>query len=199
MAVTSSPVYAADVFTDLAAWQAAVGSYNRDTDYGSTFADISALTLDDGTEMTFGSDVNIRQIGSGWSTWSGGYAGQVLYSNGAFSISAGLSPLAGFGFFIEPNPFSVHEFTLHLSDGSSVSGSYDGSAGAGFLGFAGAGVTGFTVSSPTTDFAFGDFYTASGLGAVPEPGTWLLMILGFGAIGGMMRARKRQNVTVSYA
>lgn len=36
-------------------------------------------------------------------------------------------------------------------------------------------------------------------GAVPEPGTWLLMILGFGAIGGMMRSRKRQTVTVGYA
>lgn len=34
---------------------------------------------------------------------------------------------------------------------------------------------------------------------VPEPATWLMMILGFGAIGGMMRAKKRQNVTVSYA
>jgi hypothetical protein len=36
-------------------------------------------------------------------------------------------------------------------------------------------------------------------GAVPEPATWLLMIIGFGAIGGMMRAKKRQSVTVSYA
>lgn len=36
-------------------------------------------------------------------------------------------------------------------------------------------------------------------GAIPEPSTWLLMILGFGAIGGIMRARKRQTVTVSYA
>jgi hypothetical protein len=36
-------------------------------------------------------------------------------------------------------------------------------------------------------------------GAVPEPATWLLMMLGFGAIGAMMRAKKRQNVTVRYA
>jgi hypothetical protein len=36
-------------------------------------------------------------------------------------------------------------------------------------------------------------------GAVPEPATWLLMILGFGAIGGAMRSRQRQNVTVRYA
>ena len=34
-------------------------------------------------------------------------------------------------------------------------------------------------------------------GAVPEPSTWALLILGFGAIGGAMRSRRR--VKVSYA
>jgi PEP-CTERM motif len=32
------------------------------------------------------------------------------------------------------------------------------------------------------------------LGAVPEPATWAMMILGFGAIGGAMRARRRTRV-----
>jgi hypothetical protein len=37
-------------------------------------------------------------------------------------------------------------------------------------------------------------------GAVPEPSTWLMMILGFGLVGGAMRAQKRrENVTVRYA
>jgi hypothetical protein len=31
----------------------------------------------------------------------------------------------------------------------------------------------------------------SGVAAVPEPGTWALMLLGFGAIGGSMRRRRR--------
>ena len=37
--------------------------------------------------------------------------------------------------------------------------------------------------------------------AVPEPGTWLMMILGFGAIGGMMRSSSKaaQNLRVRYA
>ena len=31
---------------------------------------------------------------------------------------------------------------------------------------------------------------------VPEPGTWLLMILGIGAVGGAMRYRRRKDVSV---
>ena len=33
--------------------------------------------------------------------------------------------------------------------------------------------------------------------AVPEPGVWLLMILGIGAVGGAMRYRRRKDVAVS--
>lgn len=35
--------------------------------------------------------------------------------------------------------------------------------------------------------------------AVPEPATWALMLLGFAAIGGAMRSRRRSHVSVSYA
>lgn len=36
--------------------------------------------------------------------------------------------------------------------------------------------------------------------AVPEPGTWAMMLLGFGFVGGAMRsAKRRQKLTVSYA
>ncbi|HWK40288.1 MAG TPA: PEPxxWA-CTERM sorting domain-containing protein [Croceibacterium sp.] len=35
--------------------------------------------------------------------------------------------------------------------------------------------------------------------AVPEPATWLMMILGFGLIGGMLRSQRRENLSVSYS
>lgn len=35
--------------------------------------------------------------------------------------------------------------------------------------------------------------------AVPEPGTWLMMILGFGLIGGVMRARKAESGATAVA
>jgi len=31
------------------------------------------------------------------------------------------------------------------------------------------------------------------IAAVPEPGTWMMMLLGFGLIGGALRSRKKQN------
>lgn len=43
-----------------------------------------------------------------------------------------------------------------------------------------------------------NFATASG--AVPEPSTWAMLLLGFFGIGGMIRSqRRKQNITVSYA
>ncbi len=194
LAIGSVPAHAVvTTYSSLASWQSAVGTYNRDTAYGENFSDIKSLTLDDGTTLGFGSEVNIRTIGSGWATWSGGYTGQALYTNGATTLTASLSPVGALGLFVEPNPFSVHTFKLHMSDGSEVSGSYDGSGGAGFLGFVGGGITGFEISSDV-DFAFGDFYTAG----VPEPATWAFMILGFGLVGAAMRRRQKAAVRFAF-
>ena len=35
--------------------------------------------------------------------------------------------------------------------------------------------------------------------AVPEPSTWMLMLVGFGLVGSVMRSRRRSNVRVVYA
>lgn len=43
-------------------------------------------------------------------------------------------------------------------------------------------------------------FLGSQIAAVPEPGTWAMMLLGFGFVGGAMRsAKRRQKLTVSYA
>src|SRR3546814_11906212 len=101
------------------------------------------------------------------SDWSSDVCSSDLCSNGATSVSGTFTnPVGAFGFFSEPDPFSVHSFTLSLSDGSSISGDFSGNAGAGFLGWVGDNITGFTISSDVS-FVFGDFYTA--VRAIPEP------------------------------
>lgn len=187
----AAPAHAVTTHSSLASWQSSVSSYSEDTSYGSNFADISSLTLESGASLNFSSAVNIRTIGSGWGTWSGGYTGQVLYTNGSSSLTGAFtSAVDSFGFFSEPNPFSIHNFTLTLSDGSSVNGSFDGTSGAGFLGWTGAGITGFTISSDV-DFAIGDFFV--GTSAIPEPATWLTMIAGFGLVGIAVRRRSART------
>lgn len=37
------------------------------------------------------------------------------------------------------------------------------------------------------------------VGAVPEPATWMMLLLGFGLIGGAMRSRKPQKANVQFA
>lgn len=44
------------------------------------------------------------------------------------------------------------------------------------------------------------FFNSGSMGAVPEPATWAMMLLGFGFMGGAMRSTKRrQTLNVSYA
>lgn len=44
-----------------------------------------------------------------------------------------------------------------------------------------------------------DFRLAEVSGAIPEPGTWAMMLVGFGAIGYAMRRRPKTSVTVRFA
>lgn len=57
----------------------------------------------------------------------------------------------------------------------------------------GSGITSAAFSSTNSAFEIDDIAAA-----VPEPGTWALMILGFGLVGSQLRARKRRT-TVSFA
>jgi hypothetical protein len=66
------------------------------------------------------------------------------------------------------------------------------------------GGPGTAISAYTRDNAIGREYTnyvfrVDGLGAVPEPATWAMMLLGFGFVGGTMRsAKRRKSLKVSY-
>ena len=40
---------------------------------------------------------------------------------------------------------------------------------------------------------------APSAGAVPEPATWAMMIIGFGGVGGAMRRRSKVRAKISFA
>lgn len=53
--------------------------------------------------------------------------------------------------------------------------------------------------SQANDTVTGVLTATVGAGAVPEPATWALMIVGFGAVGGAMRRRSAVRTNVSFA
>lgn len=80
--------------------------------------------------------------------------------------------------------------------------SFGGSAGSGFSSYGGnAGLIDrlvFTLQPTGTSVNIDNLQFRTS-GAVPEPATWAMLLFGFGAVGGAMRSRRRQKITVSYA
>ena len=138
---------------------------------------------------------------------AGGYSGNLLQSS--LTDATGLAALValgapGTGTFLEAklenldSNTGVINFVTPLT-GMSVFGFHAGGAGDGgqgtfFFQFnAGAGVDVITITDRLNSNATGLsnaalFQTGS---AVPEPATWAMMLLGFGAIGTSLRIRRR--------
>lgn len=113
------------------------------------------------------------------------------------------------------NSDPLYTLTLMFADGATISGNYVGSTFTGGTSATGSGTTytltgfGWDRSRADNVSAFqaisggdpadytGQFsYTAlAAIGGVPEPLTWVMLLTGFGAIGGAMRTRTRNAVT----
>jgi hypothetical protein len=147
----------------------------------------SPIALPYGQTLSFDVDMEVRQVGSGWATWSNGNTPRVLYTMGATSVSGSFSAqVPSFGMEIEPNPFAVYAITLTLSNGKFLTQSVDGDSGAAFFGyFGGMNVVGFNISSEV-DFAIGRMIEG-GCTPVPLPGALLLVGSGLLGIVGLRR------------
>lgn len=91
-----------------------------------------------------------------------------------------------------------------MSFTSNVAGFFDNAAFSN-NGFGGS----FVVNGNTLTFTAPQFNTsgtrtsvitfAGAAGAVPEPATWAMMVIGFGAVGGALRRRSKVATSVRYA
>jgi hypothetical protein len=115
--------------------------------------------------------------------------------------------------FVDPTNSAVASFTtafsLLVTDGSgTVLTAYDAlgnvlgiaTATSGFnerIGISGVGdIARVNVTTPADPTAYDDlqFADVASVGAVPEPGTWAMMLLGFGTVGFAMRRSARRRV-----
>lgn len=134
--------------------------------------------------------------------------GQTSQPNFAFSQSGSsyLNIASGFTSIFSFNYGAFSNFTATVYDGLNGSGTALGSISLAAnnvntfspvaINFSGIGRS-FAISGNANQFGFDDVtFNDDVSGAVPEPATWALMLVGFGLVGGAMR--RRQAVRVAY-
>lgn len=131
------------------------------------------------------------------------YLSVVGGGSASFTFAGGLSQLGlDFGSADTYNLFTLalfgggsQAFTgQQLIDSGIANGSQSSSVTNGRLTFfanSGVSISGLTIRSSQNSAEVDNFAT---IGAVPEPGTWATMLLGFGVIGGAMRRRRRVGI-----
>lgn len=144
-------------------------------------------------DLQFSTPVTHSLIGTGWGTWSHGYAGSVYFTGDSdLQLELPDGTLA-FYLYLEPNMMATYEFTV---ESSSTSGSMsttlliDGAGGAKYVGFytddplSPLQYVDIVQTTATSDgFAVGEFGINT---TVPEPGACVafaaLGLLGFAAV-----------------
>lgn len=153
-----------------------------------------------GGSLSFSSSLTHDTIGDGWATWGQGYTGSV-YSTSASEVTLTVPGSTGaFDFYAEPNVFSTYTVTATATDGTTLTQSVAGDAGAAAWGFysspGGPTIASITVSvDPAAGgFAVGEFGIAAQTIAVPEPSTALIAAVGaLGWVGvNFMKHRRRR-------
>ncbi len=160
---------------------------------GGSVIDCSGFALGN---LTNGAPANNAQLTSLLLELGFVYTGD---SNGIEQVFSNSNPLINFTTLLTGNTI----IGVHYGNGTGSPGRPAGSAGNGdgddtafYLLNAGAGVDTFTLnfnsSSTVTLFQ-------TGVTSVPEPASWAMMLMGFGAIGVSLRRRRRGNTLLQAA
>ena len=143
---------------------------NSGTCPGGSIAALLGFSTMTVTDITSGHSSTVSMLN--WlddSTWNGSAKGSLIDPTAFIAQNSenpifSSFPLVG---FYDVNAPDVYQFTINVKD-----------------------ATGDTLDTDTV------WANASGMSfspGVPEPATWAMMLLGFGAIGGMMRVRRRRE------
>lgn len=136
-----------------------------------------------GTSETFASDVNWFAIGDAQGSFPGAtynYVADIAFYNAVYDG----------GLEIVDNYAPGGNVALLTLFGDQL---YTGPETAPVFSASATPYTLYDANDPTRQFSL----SITGA-AVPEPSTWAMMIIGFGAVGGAMRARRSGNVRVTF-
>jgi hypothetical protein len=168
-----------------------VTSFGDDT--RPAYYNYSSVTSPLGGNITFGTSLELCEVGEKWTTWSHDYKGDVYWSGEdryfiTLTMPAGTS---AFYFYAQPYGSAEHTITASAYDGVSVvteiSQSVSGSSGASYFGFYGTNgsvIASIVVSTKTEDFAIGEF----GISMIPAPAAIILAGIGLGTISRLRKS-----------
>ena len=151
-------------------------------------------------DVQYDSDINNPGV-SPFRYWADNYSGlfDVAFGEVGSTVEIYLQPLSGYqitllGFDIGswPNADASSQVTVLGGDGSVISSTFAAILGAAPTHFAPGSTRtdGFRIQFGPDAFDIGIDNIKFEITAVPEPSTWAMMILGFGAAGSMIRRRR---------
>ncbi len=177
----------------LAVWSPGLGIYSGTRDWWGNYSDqhvIDNSGVDEFVLLAFDQVVNLSDI-----YLNTGYDG-LNDTDLTVGFTTAALPLSGLDGQLQSYLTSTLGMTLYGVNGGSSSGWRDVNPTNTYAG--NLWLIGGKFGDSNDGFKL-DALKFTAVPSVPEPSTWLMMILGFGLVGGVMRAKRRENLTVSYS